>query len=366
MVAGQTSNQVFRIDAPLPTSDTTKVANTNNSVQVTNNIKITGVNNDNQNNDVSQISQSIIKLFARNGKDQKPIKSNFYIQTTNGKNIAKKIYADSAEFKLNPGKYRVTVRAKNRKNIVKTIQVTGNQAITEVFSLQRNIPVSVTNSAPKPVLTPRRNQNQPTTIPNGFLNVVMQPAKKTHFIITNKMGKKIVELTSVPSGNFKLDTGTYNVTAILNGERRKQTIEVLQRKTSHLIFKAVNFEKNSMRKSSVKKGRLRSRIIDNNGKPLRGNLTVFNTRGQVIARANNVTFGVFDLPAVPHTISVNYRGLSGSERVNITAGKTTVQTFTISPNNTTPPQEKPASVQPPRSANDILRDKLKEELQRIF
>ncbi len=362
VVAGQTSNQVFRIDAPLPTSDTTKVANTNNSVQVTNNIKITGVDNDNQNNDVSQISHSIIKLFARNGKDQKPIKSNFYIQTTNGKNIAKKIYTDSAEFKLNPGKYRVTVRAKNRKNIVKTIQVTGNKTLTEVFSLQRNIPVSVTNSSPKPVLTPRKNQNQPTTIPNGFLNVVMQPAKKTHFIITNKMGKKIVELTSVPSGNLKLDTGIYNVTAILNGQRRKKTIEVRWGQTSRLNFYALNFKERTATNSTVNKGKLRSRIIDNNGRPLRGNLTVKNTRGQIIAKANNVTFGVFDLPAVPHTITVNYRGLSGSERVNITVGKTTVQTFTItpsSPNYNSPNQQ-------PRGTNDILGEDLKEELRRIF
>jgi len=191
----------------------------------------------------------------------------------------------------------------------------------------------------------------------------MHPTKKTHFIITNKKGKKIVELTSVPSGNFKLDTGTYTVTAILNGQRRKQNIQVHQGKTSQLSFNTSNFQKNTVAKTAIQKGGLRSQIVDNNGRPLRGNLTVTNLRGQIVARANSVTFGVFDLPAVPHTITVNYQGLSGSERVNITAGKTTVQTFTISPNNT---DEKSGPTQKPRDAKSILREKLKEELQRIF
>ncbi len=358
VIAGQSIKQIFQIDAPLTAIDTT-----NNSVQVTDNVKITGVETNNQKSDSIQVSQSVIKLFARNEGDQRPIKSNFYIQTLNGKNLAKKIYANSAEFKLKPGKYRVTVRAKNRKNIVKNIQIFENQSITKVFSLQRNIPVSITKKSPKPILTPQKIQKKPPVIPNGFLNVVMQPAKKTHFIITNNKGRKIVELTSVPSGNFKLDTGTYNVMAILNGQKHKKTIQVHQGKTSRLIFRAVDFQKKSATNRALPKGRLRSRIIDNNGRPLRGNLTVTNIRGQVIARANNVTFGVFDLPTVPHIISVNYKGLSGSERVNITAGKTTVQTFTITPNA---PLNASSPTQQPRDANDVLRDKLKEELRRIF
>ncbi len=356
VVAGQVINQIFRIDAPLSTAGTT------NSVQVTDNVKITSVETNNQNNDPAKTSQSIIKLFARNEENQKPIKSNFYVQTPNGKHLAKKIYADSAEFHLKPGKYKITVRSNNRKNIVKNIQVFESQAVTEVFSLQRNIPQTTTKNTPKPALAQQKNQKQSSTVPNGFLNVIMQPAKKTHFIITNKKGRKIVELTSVPSGNFKLDTGTYNVTAILNGQRRKKTVQVHQGETAHLNFRVVDFKKETATNIAVQKGGLRSRIIDINGRPLRGNLTVTNTRGQIVARANNVTFGVFNLPATPHTISVNYQGLSGSERVAITAGKTTVQTFTITPNNPNPQ----SSNQQPRDANDILREKLKEELRRIF
>ncbi len=373
VVAGQVTNQIFRIDTPV--GDTA----TSETVQISDNVKNSGVgevNNDISNpdeteNELEKPTQSILKLFARNGVDQKPINSNFYIQTPAGKHLAKKIYVNSAEFNLEPGKYKITVRAKNRKNIVRTIQISANQAITEVFSLQRDIPASATNNkqanTPIPVSAPPKSITKPTAIPNGLLNVTMQPAKRTHFIIANRKGKKIVELTSVPSGNFKLDTGVYIVTAILNGQRRKQTIQVLQGETTRLNFSANDFQ---TVKVAPQKGFLRSRIVDNAGRPLKGNLTVTNARGQVVARANNVTFGQFDLPAAPHTIAVNYQGLSGSERVNITTGKTTMQTFTISPNNTRSAPVEPTPTQQPRntekSAEEILREKLKEELRRIF
>jgi len=355
VIAGKSSNHTFQIDNPVS-------PNTTDPVQITDNVKTSGVDKNTSTNSTNESSKSILKLFARNEVNQKPIKSNFYVQTPNGKHIAKKIYADSAEFNLKPGKYKITVRAKNRKNIIRNIQISANQAITEVFSLQSNIPTTGTNNQPFKPSSSITSKPTITIIPNGFLNVMMLPARKTHFIIANRKGKKIVELTSVPSGNFKLDTGIYTVTAILNGKQRKKTIQVYKGKTSRINFNANNFQ-NSENNKNIKKGSLRSRIVDNQGRPLRGNLTVKNLRGQVVARANNVTFGVFDLPAVPHIISVNYRGLLGSEKVNITAGKTTVQTFTISPNNSIP---KTPSGQKQRDVEDILKEKLKEEFRRIF
>lgn len=365
VIAGQSSSQIFRIDSPL-TSNTAATG----SVQINNNVKISGVGENNSTEEETESTQSkeptesVLRLFAQNEIDQKPIKSNFYVQTPNGKHLAKKIYADSAEFNLKSGKYRITVRSKNRSNIIRNIQISANQTITEVFSLQRSSPITTTTNKQENFSTPIFvSIKPPKTIPNGFLNVAMQPAKKTHFIITNRKGKKIVELTNVPSGDFKLDTGLYNVTAILNGQRRKQTMQVYQGKTTRLSFNANDFQTKNVTNNTIQKGGLRSQIVDNNGRPLRGNLTVTNLRGQVIARANNVTFGVFDLPAVPHTITVDYQGLSGSEQINITAGKTTVQTFTISPNNAA---TKPAPTQQPQDVRDLLQEKRKEELRKIF
>ncbi len=382
VTAGQAINQVFRFDAPTSTNDT-------DEVKITDDIKITGVEPEDTapTPETTDQTPSIeipttnentglgsLKLFARNDNTQKPIKSNFYVQTLNGKNIDKKIYANSAEFNLKPGRYKITVRSKGHKNIVRNIKVNADQTINEAFSLQTTLaPVASTDDNQKADLpvrstAPPKPAKTPTTIPNGFLNVAMQPAKNTHFIIANRKGKKIVELTSVPSGNFKLDTGVYIVTAIHNGQRRKQTIQVLQGKTTRLNFNLADFQPQTKRvvNDAIPKGVLRSRIVDNAGRPLRGDLTVTNLRGQVVARSNSVTVGVFDLPAAPHTIMVNFQALRGSEKVTISAGKTTVQTFTITPNDSRPPPVNRTPANQPRDPKDILRDKLKEELQRIF
>ena len=403
VIAGRASSQTFRIDAPVvdtpvtaspvidaPTevkdiAETTK-NDANKPVLINNNVSISGVKNETPQSSTPPVTQEAqkqessvgsLKLFARNSRDQKPIKSNFYVQTPNGKHVAKTIYADTATFKLKPGNYKITVRATNRNNIVRNIQIAANQTISQAFSLTQISPATAPK-APKteektrrPVLAPPKPAKIQKVIPNGFLHVVMQPAKNTHFIIADNKGKKVVELTSVPSGNFKLDTGIYRVTAILKGQRRNQSIQVHQGKTSRLVFNSRDFQQNATpprtNNPTINKGGLRSRIVDNAGRPLKGNLTVTNLRGQVVARANNVTFGEFDLPATPHTVSVNYKGLSGSERVNITAGNTTVQTFTISPthaNRSSPTKNRP--VQQPRNIKELLREKLEQELKKAF
>lgn len=356
VVAGQSVSEIFRFDAPFDAPKET---------QITDNTKITAVKPETppakNNTEIKQpqVEPTLgsLKLYAQNNGDRKPLKSNFYIQTPTGQNIAKKIYADNAEFKLKPGKYKVTIRSKNRNNIVKNIVITEGQSLKEVIMLQK----PNAQRTASPTLAPPKPAKNPKIIPNGFLNVAMQPARNTHFIIANRAGKKIVELTSVPTGKFKLDTGVYSVTAIYNNQRRKKTIQVHQGKTTHLNFKLGDFRTKRVVSNNAK-GVLRSRIVDNAGRPLKANLTVTNQRGQVVARANNVTVGTFNLPPVPHTIIVNYRGLSGSEKVNITAGKKTVQTFTISPNN----QRPQAAPQQQRDPRDILREKVEEEIRKIF
>ncbi len=428
IVAGQARNEIFRFDAPQQTNVNldTQTSNTTNDSDDKNNensnltetsssnsktidtdsgVTIRAVddktaNNATQNNEDASSQETTISrpvdespnqsndqgkgtlsLYAQNATDNKPLKSNFYIQTLSGKHLDRKIYADSAVFKLNPGSYKVTVRSNNRKNSVKTITVIANQNTNNHFALETNTtstsknnvktvntPASVTSAAPTKQ-APRRNNNTPTSIPNGFLKVAMRAPRNqrglknklnTHFIVTTARGKKIVELTSVPSGNFKLDTGDYIVTAIHNNKRRSQKVRVLRGKTAIINFNVADFQNKATRK-----GTLRSRIVNTQGQPLRANLTVTNTRGQVVARANNVSVGVFQLPPVPHNINVNYRGLRGTESVKITAGETTIQTFTISPNRSAPPSNN-SSTQQPQNTKDKFRDKIKEEIRRIF
>jgi len=391
--AGQKLSEVFRFNTPQK--------NPVKEEQITENVKITATSPVSKAPSASQVltneeakkevkkpkpkitpqAKGSIKLFARNDGNNVPLKSNFYVQLPNGKNIAKKIYTSSAQFLLEPGVYRITVRSKNRKNIVRTIRVLSGKSSTEVFSLVSSLPkakepqktqqeppqkVAQTQTRipvlappkpvkpapektqkPKPVESikprPTRENNKPkpvktNIIPTGFLSIAMQPPRKTHFIVATRSGKKIVELTSVPSANFKLDSGQYVVTAIQNNRRISKNVRVRTGKTSRINFKAVNFQtpRNTQRNMAMEMGELRSRIINRNGQSLRGDLTVINARGQVVARANNVTIGVFNLPAGPHTIILDYRGLRGSERVNIRPSETTMQTFTVAPSKSQP------------------------------
>lgn len=302
-------------------------------------------------------AQGRLRLYAKNKADLAPIKSNFYIQTLSGKHIAKTIYADNATFKLKPGTYKVTVRANNRKNVVKTIQVSSNQQVNSTFSLEK---ISTENT--QETQKTRSVNSNPTTksrpsnnARDGFLRVTMRPSGNirandkrlnTHFIILKTSGEKVVELTNVPKANFKLDVGEYKVTAINNRNPRSQTIRIRGGQVTNISFNLSDFQARRAappRRSApspqrppraasapvVLKGGLRSHIVNQSGQHLKGNLSVSDNTGRIVARANNVSVGVFNLPPASYTIKLEYRGLQGSERVRITTGETTVQTFTI-------------------------------------
>lgn len=375
VIAGQDISEIFRFEIPVDNKVATNTSNENtNETQITDNVIISGVDNNKADNNETITGESnsptnaTLELVAKNEVDQRPIRSNFYIQTLNGKNIAKKIYATSAEFDLPPGRYKVTIRSKNRKNIVKNIEVFAGQRISQSYSLIK--PNSTTKSKTPTLAPPKPAPSTPNTPPaknidNGFLYVAMNPARKTHFVITSKAGKKIVELTSVPNGNFKLDVGQYVVTAIHNNIRKKQTVRVRKGKTTRLVFNAASFNRPPPRtnnNSSINKGVLRSRIVNRSGQPLRGDLTITNNRGQVVARANAVTVGIFDLAPGPYTVILNYRGLRGNERVNIIRRETTVQTFTIAPNNASPQNTQTRQ----KSIKELLKEKLEKELRKQF
>ena len=329
--AGQVVNEIFRFDAPQSTP-------TDQGTQITDNVTIKEVDTEStpdtdQDTVQENNSTALVNIIALNAADQRPIKSNIYIQTPNGQHLDKRIYVNSGEFRLEPGIYKITVRAKNRENVVKTIRIVANQNISETFLLDR-VGSSTAANVPTPTLAPPKPVKDPAMIPSGFLNVVMlapnnravgRGVLNSHFIVATNAGKKVVELTGVPSANFKLDTGEYIVTAIHKNKRRSQKVSIRENQNTRINFNSANFESND-------KGVLRSRVVDESGRPVRANLTVTNMRGQVVAEVFNVSEGIFDLPPRRHTITVNYQGLRGSEVVNVVGGKTTLQTFTIAPN----------------------------------
>ncbi len=380
VIAGKSLNEIFRFDAP----QTAANKSSNESTQISDNVTIKAVEpeqppveNTSQDQieatpdqtEPAAIENANITILARNAADNRPIKSNIYIQTPSGKHLDKKTYVDSANFQLPPGVYKVTVRSKNRINNVKTLRITANQQLNETFMMESVL----ANTAEKPVvLAPPKpaKPNNPGIIPSGFLNVQMRAGNnqnasnqnlKTHFIVTTKAGKKIVELTGVTSGNFKLDTGAYNVTAIHKNKRRQQRVTIRQNQNTRLIFNSSDFGG----APGIVKGFLRSIIIDEAGRPLKGNLTVTDMRGRIVARANNVSVGQFELAPRRHTIKVSYRGLSGSEVIKVNSRETTIQTFTIAA-NTPAPGNTNNKKNDNKDLKTILRERIKEELEKQF
>ena len=364
---GQALSEVFRFDAP-DTGVVSQSTPQNTGTQITENVTIKPVEAatpiEPENNEVT------LRVIALDQQTKRPLKSNIYIQTPAGKHLDKKTYVDSASFSLVPGTYKVTVRAKNRTNAVKTIRITENQNISETFILVNpNQPLTEpsndeTASSTVPAVQPSKTSN---AIATGFLSVSMRAPRNTrvnkrslntHFIVATPSGKKIVELTSVNEGNFKLDVGPYIVTAIYKNKRRSQRINVKQNQNARLSFNTSDFQ--------APKGVLRSRIVDESGRPIKGDLVVSNMSGKLIARANGVSTAVFDLAPVRHTISVNFQGLTGSEVVSINPNETTVQTFTIAPNRNAPQNNNSQNTNQPSNLKDILREKLKKELSKQF
>lgn len=323
----------------------------------------------------NETTQAMLRLKTVDSETKKPIKSNFYVQTLNGINIVNKIYADSASFKLDKGVYKITVKSSNKKTVSKTVSIDQDSRINRIFSMvtsqpQKSRPIQQTtqnvspgktqpampvanepyysdntNKPSKPVRTP------PSHAPsNGTLLVAMYPARNhktsrntllSNFLIKTRSGKKIAMIKGVQHAKVKLDVGDYVVTAIHKNKKKSTAFKIRRSQNTTVNFNAANFRSivagnrnnprnNRNRPAGIAKGMLRSRVVDQHGRPLKGNLLVTNRNGKVVRRANNVSSANFELPAKSFIIKLNYRGLMGSERVNIIPGETTIQTFTIS------------------------------------
>jgi hypothetical protein len=160
------------------------------------------------------------------------------------------------------------------------------------------------------------------------------------FLINTKSGKRIATITGVQHAKVKLDVGDYVVTAIHKNKKRSAPFKIRENQNTIINFNAADFrpvlvdrgiDSHNNRNRPVRaRGMLKSRVIDQNGRPLKANLFVTNRKGKVVRRANNVSSANFELPAKAFTIRIDYHGLKGSESVNIIPGETTIQTFTIS------------------------------------
>lgn len=364
------------------------------------------------------IKQGTLKLSAVSANTQKPVKSNFYVQTTNGKHIAKKIYTNSASFNLDKGTYRITIKSKNMTTVTKTVTVNADRKLNQIFSMHGTVTAKipeitpVTTPAVIPAVTRDNQSTRPVPSRNTQANTKPKPralpasgslvfnirhsrnrlsapnALLSNFVIKTKSGKKIANINKVQHATVKLDVGEYVITANHKGRRKSRSFKISNNRATNVSFKSSDFSAfKPQAPVKIKRGVLRSRVVDQRGRAVKGNISVTDLRGKLLHRVNNVSTAQFHLPAKPYMVHINYNGLKGSERVKIISGETTVQTFTIADApapQTRRPQSRPQQQQqqrpqqqPNRSRNTqpetmsgrdlrhAIGDKFKEEFKRI-
>ncbi|RVU86339.1 hypothetical protein EOL70_02500 [Leucothrix sargassi] len=110
-----------------------------------------------------------LELFARDASNNKPVRSNFYIQTPQGKLVTSKTYVESIGYKLPVAQYKVTARATGYKNKVITLNVRKDQTRRETFQMELVAPAvqtpPVQAPVPAPVVVPKPTVVAPPVAP---------------------------------------------------------------------------------------------------------------------------------------------------------------------------------------------------------
>lgn len=66
---------------------------------------------------------------------RRPVKANIYVQKPNGEHVANKTYVDSALITLPVGTYTVTVKAKEKRDLIRTVRILKNKGLRQDFVL---------------------------------------------------------------------------------------------------------------------------------------------------------------------------------------------------------------------------------------
>ena len=345
-----------------------------------------------------------LAVSVRAAESNAPIKANIYVQTTNGRHIARKDYDDVAEFLLEPGVYRVTVKAKGRQDASREVRVGRNGKVSENFELQA-IAGSTTQQTQTPTQrpnpTPPQTSNQGASLRLSLTSAIGLP-DKAQFTVRDMNGNRIANLGPIGSTELKLPPGRYEVTASLErGIRETRTIDLTDGRTTQVTFSADGIlqQSNNNPDQEEFRGRDRNRDRDRgergdiaqaepqasgrlqlnavsgvDGSPLRVNFVVTSMDGRAIKSFTNVAYGEVNLPPQDVRVQIRYEDMNGTEVIRVKPNEPTVYTFTISPKRQQQPQEQqPAQiqdpmqfpfVQPPPGVDENTLRQIQEEIQR--
>ncbi len=354
-------------------------------------------------------------VYVRAAESNSPVKANIYVQTSNGQHVAKKNYDENADFLLPAGTYRITVKAKNRQDMGKTVRIGAGGSLRETFAMrstaatasgsrstntnqpqaqsQSQTPAPSTSTAPAPAALPA----------DGTLKMSLDTTEglpqRARFIIHDKSGVRLADLGPANTAELQLPPGSYDI-EIDFGSRAKRThndnirsIDIVSGKTSMVTFNAADFvmqtdrparpvrplggsrqqsqqqapvtqQNHSSRNPATQtqqaqgqeQGLLQLNAVSSvDGSPVQVNFSVSTPNGRLIHNLNSVATAEVDVPIGDIIVAIHYKDLTGSERITIKPNEPTTYTFTILP---------PEQTQQSGSTEQILIDQIQQEIFR--
>lgn len=139
-----------------------------------------------QNTSTQQVNQSAQTAQGGTGRldmrileadTQRPVKANIYVQRTNGVHVANKKYVDSSVFTLPVGTYKVTVKAKGKQDLIRTVRILQNKGLRQNFVMlaagRSAPPVTQTQTPPRQTTqqTPVKPAPTQPAVANGTLRL---------------------------------------------------------------------------------------------------------------------------------------------------------------------------------------------------
>lgn len=308
---------------------------------------------------VATNSNGQVYISVRAGENNRALRSNIYVQKQNGQHVAKSNYANGAEFSLEPGAYKITVKAEGRQEVSRNIQVSANGIVRETLSLPPTGNVAAPPQQSQQVVQPIP---QPAPVQQGLLRLRLNSGQglpdQARFVIRNQNGERVATVGPAPNGEINLPAGTYEVTAGIQGLRKSRVIEVGNGRVSDISFDATEIigqnpppvpvppqVESAPAQPSTQAPPQQVPVQQNGGRlklyaisgvdrqPMRVNFRVMTLQGQPIQSFSNVSSAEIRVPPQSVQVQINYQTMNGTEVINVLPDQPTEYTFTISPNN---------------------------------
>ena len=315
---------------------------------------------------VATNSNGQVYISVRAGENNRALRSNIYVQKQNGQHVAKSNYANGAEFSLEPGAYKITVKAEGRQEVSRNIQVSANGIVRETISLPPTGNVAAPPQQSQQVVQPIP---QAAPVQQGLLRLRLNSGQglpdQARFVIRNQNGERVATVGPAPNGEINLPAGTYEVTAGIQGLRQSRVIEVGDGRVSDISFDATEIigqtpppvpvppqvelapaqQSTQAPPQPVPAVPAQQNVQQNGGRlklyaisgvdrqPMRVNFRVTTLQGQPIQSFSNVSSAEIRVPPQSVQVQINYQTMNGTEVINVLPDQPTEYTFTISPNN---------------------------------